>query len=223
MLLDAIGAVLTPAVGVAASPFPVVAVILVLSSARPRANGVAFAAGWLVGLSALTALLMAVTDGAGDPDGGSATVLAWLRVVVGAGLLVLAARKWQGRPRPGDEPVTPGWMAGLDAVEPPKSAGIGAALGGANPKNVAFTLAAAASIGALGLDGTEATVAGVVYVALASVSVLAAVGVRVVAGARADAPLAEVRGWLVANNAVVLMVVFLVLGAKVLGDGLAAL
>jgi hypothetical protein len=114
-------------------------------------------------------------------------------------------------------------MAGLDAVEPPKAAGLGAALGGVNPKNIAFTFAAAASIGALGLDGTDATVAGVVYVALASVSVLAAVGVRLVAGARADAPLADVRSWLVENDAVVLMVVFLVLGAKVLGDGLAAL
>jgi hypothetical protein len=220
-VLDAIGAVLAPAVGVAASPFPVVAAILVLSSARPRANGVAFAAGWLVGLSAITAAFIVVTDGAGDDD--TAAVFAWLRVAVGAGLLVLAARKWAARPRPGEEPTTPAWMAGLDDVEPPRSAGIGAALGGVNPKNLAFTFAAATSIGALGLDGGEAAVAGVVYVALASASVLAAVGARLVAGERVDPALAGVRSFMLANNAVILMVVFLILGAKVLGDGLAAL
>jgi hypothetical protein len=222
-VLDAVGAVLTPAVGVAVSPFPIVAAILVLGSARPRANGVAFAAGWLVGLTAITVLFIALTDGSGDADGDSATAFAWLRVLVGGLLLVLAARKWQARPRPGEVPEVPGWMAGLDAVEPPRAAVIGAALGGANPKNLAFTFAAAASIGSLGLEGGDAAVAGAVYVLLASASVLAAVGARLVAGARADAALAGVRSSMVANNAVILMVVFLVLGAKVLGDGLAAL
>jgi len=48
---EAIGAILTPAVGVALSPLPIVAVILMLFSAKARTNGPAFVLGWVIGLA----------------------------------------------------------------------------------------------------------------------------------------------------------------------------
>ena len=48
---DAIGSVLPLAVGVAISPLPVMAVILILFTPKARSNGPAFVAGWVLGLA----------------------------------------------------------------------------------------------------------------------------------------------------------------------------
>ena len=51
MLSQTIGELLPVAAALALSPIPIVAVILVLDSAKGRVNGPAFAAGWLVGIT----------------------------------------------------------------------------------------------------------------------------------------------------------------------------
>ena len=51
MLSDAIGGLLPSAVGVALSPIPIIAVILMLDTPKARSNGPAFALGWVFGLT----------------------------------------------------------------------------------------------------------------------------------------------------------------------------
>ena len=48
---DAIGQVLSFGVGVALSPVPIIAVVLMLGTPRARSNGPAFVAGWILGLA----------------------------------------------------------------------------------------------------------------------------------------------------------------------------
>ncbi len=48
---QAIGDILPMAVGVAISPVPIIAVVLMLGTPPARANGPAFAVGWLAGLT----------------------------------------------------------------------------------------------------------------------------------------------------------------------------
>jgi len=43
---EAIGQMLPIAIAIAASPAPIAVAVLMLVSARPRANGLAFMAGW---------------------------------------------------------------------------------------------------------------------------------------------------------------------------------
>jgi threonine/homoserine/homoserine lactone efflux protein len=220
VLLEVIGDMLPAALGIALSPFPVVGVILVLGSEHARRSGPAFAIGWLVGLSALTLLSVAVFAGT-DTESSWSTVLAWVRVAIGVLLLWAAWRKWATRPRSADEVELPGWMASIDALEPARAFGLGAALGGVNPKNIAFTLAGTSAISQAGLEGLDALVAGAIYVALASAFVVGAVVVHLVGGQRAERPLAAVKDFMLTNNAVIMMVVLALLGVKILGDGLA--
>jgi hypothetical protein len=49
---QAIGQVLSFGVGVALSPVPIIAVVLMLATAKGRVNGPAFIAGWVLGLAA---------------------------------------------------------------------------------------------------------------------------------------------------------------------------
>ena len=47
---------------VALSPLSIIPAVLVLHTPRPRPTGLAFLAGWLVGLAALTAIFVEVAD-----------------------------------------------------------------------------------------------------------------------------------------------------------------
>ena len=87
----------------------------------------------------------------------------------------MAANQWKKRPKDGQEPETPKWIATIDTATPSKAAVLGAALSGANPKNLALTLAAAASIAEAGLDRADEAIAVAVFVALGSVTVAGAV------------------------------------------------
>ncbi len=56
----AIGEILGMAVGVAISPVPVIAVILMLFSSRATANSLSFLAGWLIGLATVGLVVLAI-------------------------------------------------------------------------------------------------------------------------------------------------------------------
>ena len=223
VLLQAIGAGLPAALAIALSPFPVIGVVLLLAGAHGRVNGPVFAAGWIVGLSVVTALVVVVFGAADDPDSTSSAIADWGRIIAGVALMVMGVRTWLGRPRPGEVSVTPPWMASLDSATAVRALVLGVLLSGANPKNFVLTAAGAASIVEAGVHGTDLVVAVVVFVFVGSCTVVGAVALRLVGGQRGESLLEAVREFMVANSAVITAVVLLILGAKVVGDGLIGL
>jgi threonine/homoserine/homoserine lactone efflux protein len=218
VLGEAIGGLLPSAVAVALSPIPIVGVVLVLGSPQARASGTAFAAGWILGLSALSvAVVLALGTGV---DSDTESGIEWLKVAVGVVFLVMAARQWKKRPRAGEPVEMPEWMDSVASLSASRAAALGAGLSGANPKNLALTLAASASISEAGLDRGGTTLAIGIYVALGSSTVAGSVLFYLLSPRRAARPLAAVGDFMSANSAVIMMVVLLLLGAKLLGDGL---
>ena len=61
---DAIGQVLSFGVGVALSPVPIIAVVLMLGTPRARSNGPAFIAGWMLGLAVVGTIVLVASSGA---------------------------------------------------------------------------------------------------------------------------------------------------------------
>ena len=59
---QAISDILPLAIGVMISPIPIIAVILMLFSARARSNGPAFLLGWVVGLTILFLVVYVLAD-----------------------------------------------------------------------------------------------------------------------------------------------------------------
>lgn len=222
VLSEAIGDLLPSALAVALSPIPIVAVVLILGAPRARTAGPAFAFGWVAGLLAVSVIVVVVLGN----DNGSASsdaALNWLKVGIGILFLLMAAKQWGKRPRRGQEPETPKWMATIDTAPPPRAAVLGVALSAANPKNLALTLAASASIAEAGLNRSDTTIAIASFIALGSSTVIGAVLFFLVDSDRADRRLAAVKQFMLDNNAVITMVVLLLLGTKLLGDGLAVL
>jgi hypothetical protein len=216
-----IGEVLPFAVGVAISPVPIIAVILILFSRNAKVNGPLFLAGWVAGLAVLSTVVYVVADAIGGPGSSSGSDgIAWVDVVLGGALLVIAARSWRRRPAPGAEPELPGWMAGVEEIAPAKALGLGVLLAAVNPKNLALGFGAASGVAHLGISTGDAAVALAVFVLVASSSVGGAVAFDLVGGERARAALDELRAWLAVHSAAVMTVLFLVFGAVLIAKGI---
>lgn len=216
---EAIGATLGFAVGIAISPIPVAAVILMLFSGRARTNALAFGAGWVVGIAAVASIVAAL-PGVGTDTGEPSDATGWIKLVLGLLLLLVAVRQWRGRPTGDAEPPVPGWMARIDDLRPGAAVGLGLALSAVNPKNLLLGAAAGASLAALDLPTGQAVGGIVVYTAVAAATVAVPVAAYLVAGARLDPTLAHTKEWLIANNSVVLAVLLVVFGVNLVGDAL---
>ena len=215
----AIGEILGNAVGVAISPVPIIAVILMLFTARAASNSLAFLSGWLIGLSVAGLVVLAV--GLESSQGEESTTSGWIKIVIGVLFLGLAVKQWSSRPTGDEEPTMPGWMASIDQFTAPKSFGIGFLLSAVNPKNLGLTIAAMAKVSTSGLSTAEEIGTLVVFVLIASLTVAAPVLLNLILGARAQPTLTTMKDWLAENNSTVMTVLFVVLGAKLLGDGIA--
>jgi threonine/homoserine/homoserine lactone efflux protein len=221
-MADVIGDILGFAVGIAISPIPIIAVILMLFSARARINGPAFLLGWIVGISAVTVVVLLVARGAGASDEDSQDGVAWVKVVLGLLLIGLAVRQWRSRSAPGVEVPMPKWMAAIDAFTPVKAAGAGVVLSAVNPKNFVLAVGAAATIAQSGLSGSKTAVVVIVFVLVASITIGGAVSLYLVGGERAQRMLDGWKVWLGHNNAAVMSVLLLVIGVVMLGKGFGA-
>jgi hypothetical protein len=219
---QAIGGLLPSAVGVALSPVPIIAVILMLDTPRARSNGPAFGAGWMAGLIIVSIIVVLAASGADKSDSGKSTAVDWITLILGVLFLAMAARQWQGRPKPGVQTPMPRWMQAIDQFSPVKSAGLGALLSGLNPKNLALTVAAA-SLAQVGLSAGGTTVAILVFVLIGSITVAGPVIFYLAVTDRAAGPLASIKQFMSDHNAVIMMIVLLVLGAKLIGNGIAGL
>ncbi|MCZ0989244.1 GAP family protein [Streptomyces diastatochromogenes] len=218
---EVLGDVLGLAAGVAVSPLPIIAIIIVLATPRGRVNGLVFATGWMVGLSALGAVMLVIGgQGSADSHGQPADWVGALKIVLGVALVLLAVRLWRHRPADATQAKLPQWMAALDRFTPVKIFLLALLLSAGNLKNAPLTIAAAASISSSGLPVGEQIAALAVFVVVASVGLLTPLGVFLVMGERAKNMLGNWKEWAARHNIAVMAVLFFVFGLKLLGDGI---
>jgi hypothetical protein len=221
---QAIGSSLPLAVGVALSPIPIIAVVLMLTSRRARSNGPAFVIGWLIGLAVIGAIVLSVAGPAGASKSGSpATWVSWVKIVLGAALLLVAVRQFRGRPKDSDEAALPKWMASIDTMKPLTVLGLAALLAGANPKNLLLAVSAGASIAQTGISGADQAIAYAVFALIGTIGVGTPVVIYFALGERSATMLAALKDWMGRHNAVIMSVLCLVIGVKLIGDAIGGL
>jgi threonine/homoserine/homoserine lactone efflux protein len=204
------------AVGVAISPIPIAAVLLLLTCKSALAKGFSFLGGWVVGVAVPMLLFVVLVDRAGVTDSDPVWIVV-AELAIGVAFLLAAAAVWTRRQRRRERDP---WADSIDSFTSVRSAGLGIALSGANPKVVALSLGAALAVADSGA-ATAGAVAG--YTAVGAVGVLVPLALYLAAPVRAQSALRRMRAWLARHEVTVLALLGLLLGALFLRDGVAGL
>ena len=217
----AIGDSLPLAIGVAISPIPIIAIILMLLSKRAGLNSTSFLAGWFAGIAVVLAIVVAVSASnnvgtSSDP----ATGVSWLKVGLGVLLLAVGFRDWRKRPKAGETPALPKWLTTIESITPPKAGGLGLVLSAVNPKNLILLVGGGVAIAQGGATSGDKAVAMIVFIVVAVSTVALPVILNVTMGERAKTILDSLNNWLKTNNATVMAVLVLVIGFVLIGKGI---
>ena len=191
---------------IAISPLSIIPGILVLGTPRPRPTSIAFLLGWLLGIAVITA---AFVGGSDLSNGGLNDKPSWapyVRITLGAALIVFALYRWFGRHRSSHQPK---WMAAMSSMGPGRAFLTAIALTVANLKVFMMCAAAGVAIGTAALGRAGAGQAVLIFTA--------------VAGDKLDEPLGRVKEWMERNHSALVAGILLLIGAALVYKGMHAL
>lgn len=202
---------------VALSPLSIIPAVLVLQAPRPKPTGLAFLVGWVVGLAALTQVFVEVSGllgGGFDRPPGWAS---YVRIGVGAVLIVWGIYKFVTRKRTEHAPK---WMSSFGRLTPARAGVTALVLVVVNPKVLFMCAAAGLAIGTEGHGRVGAVLGVVYYVAVAASTVVLPILAYVISGDRLDPTLERLKNWMEAQHATLVAAILVVLGILVLYKGI---
>lgn len=202
------------------SPLTIIPAVLVLQAPRPRPSSLAFLGGWMLSLTALTAVSVAASGALSGLRRSPPAWASWLRVVLGSALIVYGIYQWLTRHRRSDSPA---WMRSFASITPARAGITGAVLAVVRPDVSLICVAAGLALGSSRLDVAGHWVAAAFFVAVAVSTVAIPILAYLAAGPRLDEPLARLKNWMEQNHAALMAGVSLVIGLMVLYHGIRAL
>jgi hypothetical protein len=215
-----LGALIPLGLVIALSPLTIIPAVLVLQAPQPRPSGLAFLAGWVLGLAALTALSVVGSGLLGGLHKSPPTWASWLRVVLGSALILFGVYRWFTRHRNTESPA---WMRTFATITPARAGLTGAVLVLIRPDVLLICVPAGLAIGGSGLGVADDSVAAAFFVAIAASTVAIPVLAYAAAGHRLDHAMARLKDWMEKNNAALMAAILVVIGAMVLYNGIDAL
>ena len=216
-----IGGILPLAVGIAISPIPIIAVILMLLSPRAKVTSVGFLIGWLLGIIVGIVVFTLLSSVIPQRSDGGSIAAGVIKIILGVLLLILALRQWRARPTEGEQPSLPKWISAIDSMTAGRALALAFLLAAGNPKNLLLAASAGLIIGGAGLALGSTAIVIIIFVVVAACTVIVPVIGYLIVAARLAEPLDKLRGWLVENNATIMSVLLLIIGVAVIGKGLA--
>jgi hypothetical protein len=205
-MIDALKDALPLAIGLAFSPFPLIAIIILLMTPKAKSNSLWFLLGWVLGIYFI-GLLVFMIPGL-ESDGQTPTVFSGIiRVIIGLTLLIFAFKTWLKRPKPGNKIVTPKLFMTIDSFGLKKSMLTGFLFSAANVKNIALSAAGSARINQSLPGDDQAYVALALFALLGSLVLMFPVMIYVIAGTRIEPTFLVWKKWLIKNNKILLVII----------------
>jgi hypothetical protein len=224
-VIDAGAHVLFFALAAAASPLALTAAFVVIRSARPRTNGIAFLSGFLLGTTIASVLGLVLGQAAVERLDSYETLGGVLTLLLGIALLTVGLRMWHASPRSEAEGSSraSAILAGLGNVRPAAAFSMAGLLGFGGPKRLVLTFLAMVSVSEASISDLEGLTLVVGYIAVATVPVSVPVGIVIIAGQRAAAILGRGESWLTEHAASLRLWLSLGIGAALVVDALVRL
>jgi len=216
-----VGTLLPFALGIAINPASIVAVILLLTRNQGQAKGVAYLAGWLVGVMTLVfamgLLVNSLNYRRSIPPGQFTT---WVLLIVGITLMLMAYIQWRQRP-PADAQFMPiKWLRVVPQATSFMALGAGLFFGLFNMKNLLLTAVAVLVIGEASIELDQRMMMVSIFLALATLGIVAPVFVLATQNERAGAILADWEYRLAMHNVTITCVVLVTIAVQILLIGL---
>jgi Sap-like sulfolipid-1-addressing protein len=210
------------AVLAAASPVTLIATLVVLGTADARVNGIAFAAGFILGQAAGLGIPLIVGLIVTDVgEGGSASD--WFELALGVLMLLAASRMQRNRGEPiPDESRAAALLVRLERVDLKTAFSIGIPLG-IGAKRLLIAILAASTIALEATSRAAELQQASLYVIVASILVWLPVTVYFIVGEPADEWVEVSKRWLLANQREVSFYLALIFGVSFTVDAVVKL
>jgi hypothetical protein len=218
----ALGDVFPVAIAIGLSPFAVVTVVVLLMGDNGRGKATLFACGWLVVIFAIAAVAYLIVDATEEANASaSADGVDVVQLVLGLGFFGLAWLSWRKRQRQGEDGNETKTLDRVTRITPVGALALGMLQGVVVVKNIPLALSGGAQLGESDVRGGQAVIALLVFAIVASAGMIALILLSVIGGERFDGPIAAFRQWLEANMTAITIVVTVVIGAVLVGRGIA--
>jgi len=216
-----IGGMLPLALGIAISPIPVIAAILMLLSPKARVTSVGFLIGWVAGIIVAVTVFTLLSSILPEQDpNATKPVQGVIQILLGLGLFLLAFGQWRKRSKEGEPAALPKWMQAMDKVTFLAALGLGFLLSALNPKNLIMAAGAGLDIGGAQLSVGAVVLVIAIFTVIAASTVMVPVIGYLIAAEKLRGPLDALRGWLAKENALIMAVLLLVIGVSMIGKGI---
>ncbi len=220
-MIEALKEAFPMALGLALSPFPVIAVIIILMTPRAKSNASGFVLGWYSGIYAIGCLIYLI-PGLESKQGDPTTLSGVVRILAGLILLIFAIRLGLQRPI-NDQVTTPRIFEKMDTLDFWKSFALGPLFSVVNVKNMAFSAAGATKLNMSLSDHTEFFISLAFFALTASLILIFPVVVYILMGNRIEHRFLTWKKWLIKNNKVLLMLILTFISVILIRAGIAIL
>lgn len=200
------------ALGVAASPLPIVALLIILLTRRATLSSLVFLAAWVAGVAAAITIAISFAGRIKPPHGLDLESEGLVTLLFGVGLFATAWISRRGRFRSEDPEAAPRWVAAVDGLSPLGGALLALSNAMTSPKNLALAISAGLAISQARLRQPGESMMALMYVFIASTSILAPVVVYFMGGEASRAVLTRWKQVITARAAAIVEVTLFVFG-----------
>lgn len=204
-------------IGLLLSPIPIAALIIMLMTAQARNNGMAFIAGWLLGVFGV-GLIVISFPGLGTGDSTPLPYAQQIRLIIGLILIFWSSFNIIRRYRT-PNPEIPRFFQNLDHIKASRAFGVGLLVSAGNIKNLGFSAAAAVIINQAQTDYLQSLLYLTSYSLIGSTTVLIPAGLYFMLHHKADPILQHWKAWLMKNHAYILSGVVIFVGLMIIKGG----
>lgn len=221
-MIEALKDAFAMSLGLALSPFPLIAIIIILMTPKAKSNSLWFLLGWILGIYGI-ALLILTIPGLDSKHDTPSIYSGIIRIALGLSLLIFAFKTWLKRPRKGEEIVTPKLFLSIDKFGLRKSMFTGFLFSAANVKNMAFSAAGAVRINQSLPKNDNIFIALLLFSLIGSLTLIFPVIIYVFAEKKIEPTFFIWKKWLIKNNKIILVCILGFVGFILVKGGIETL
>ena len=217
-VLEALGISLPLALGIAAAPWAIITLMILLLTPRAVSNAYAFLMGWFIGLM-LVGIVVMNSPGLMNDSGEPSRLMGWIRLGMGTVFMVFSFFLFKKIPKGKDRQTIPKWIEKVDSFGFFHAWGLGFFHSTLNLKNSSMAVVGAASIARQGLTSWQELVALLGFCVIASIGVMIPHIIFILFRRNTELIFGRIKIWILKNRVLVLLLILIIFGGLSLYKG----